>query len=195
MLCDKLYMLLDMLRVQIGYERISWNLKPVYWVHDAMIRAGCDEAALLWERAVAKRSVSAAEDHLRHYARLSEKYGMWLPSVHERLQERFVRPLQVDRMCGLVPKAMRQAKGNAPKTAFQELYEQIENFAKEPMGVGFEMPEWLTALQDEVMATRTDEPDEPCMVVRGGKIGLPGNALARDRFNLIIDDAYRKWHT
>ena len=157
---DKLFMLLDMLRVQIGYERVSWNLKPVYWVHDAMIRAGCDEAALLWEKAVGRRSVNAAEDHLRHYTRLSEKYGMWLPSVHERLQERFVRPLQVDRMCGLVPKAMRQAKGDAPKTAFKELYEQIENFAKEPMGVGFEMPEWLTALQDEVMATRTDEPDE-----------------------------------
>ncbi|MDR0337922.1 MAG: hypothetical protein LBI18_12615, partial [Planctomycetaceae bacterium] len=153
---EKLYMLLDMLRVQIGYERISWNLKPVYWVHDAMIRAGCADAALLWERAVARRSVNAAEEHLRSYTRLSEKYGMWLPSVHERLQERFVRPLQIDRMCGLVPQAVRQVREEGKKTAFDELYEQIENFAKEPMGVGFEMPEWLTALQDEVMSTRTD---------------------------------------
>ncbi|MDR2439910.1 MAG: hypothetical protein LBE12_11140 [Planctomycetaceae bacterium] len=157
---EKLYMLLDMLRVQIGYERISWNLKPVYWVHDAMIRTGCDDAALLWERAVARRSVNAAEEHLRSYTRLSEKYGMWLPSVHERLQERFVRPLQIDRMCGLVPKAVRQARQEGTKTAFDELYEQIENFAKEPMGVGFEMPEWLTALQDEVMSTRTDVTEE-----------------------------------
>jgi hypothetical protein len=158
---EKLYMLLDMLRVQIGYERISWNLKPVYWVHDAMIRAGCDDAALLWERAVARRSVNAAEEHLRSYTRLSEKYGMWLPSVHERLQERFVRPLQIDRMCGLVPKAVRQIREDATKTAaFDELYEQIENFAKEPMGVGFEMPEWLTALQDEVMSTRLDTATE-----------------------------------
>ncbi len=157
---EKLYMLLDMLRVQTGYERISWNLKPVYWVHDAMIRAKCDGAALLWERAVAKRSVGAAEEHLRHYTRLSEKYGMWLPSVHERLQERFIRPLQVDRMCGLVSMAVRQAKDeNADKTAFKELLAQVENFAKEPMGVGFEMPEWLTALQDEVVATRTDIPE------------------------------------
>ncbi|MDR1485988.1 MAG: hypothetical protein LBT09_14365 [Planctomycetaceae bacterium] len=154
---DKLYMLLDMLRVQIGYERISWNLKPVYWVHDAMIRVGCDEAAHLWERAVGRRSMNAAEEHLRQYNRLSEKYGMWLPSVHERLQERFVRPLQIDRMCGLVPKVIKQAKEDAPKTAFNELYEQIENFAKDPLGVGFEMPEWLTALQDEAMATRIDD--------------------------------------
>ncbi|MDR3199531.1 MAG: hypothetical protein LBU34_16815 [Planctomycetaceae bacterium] len=157
---EKLYMLLDMLRVQMGYERISWNLKPVYWVHDAMIRAGCDDAALLWERAVARRSVNAAEEHLRSYTRLSEKYGMWLPSVHERLQERFVRPLQIDRMCGLVPKAVRQIREDGTQTAFKELYEQIENFAKEPMGVGFEMPEWLTALQEEVMSTRTDVIEE-----------------------------------
>jgi hypothetical protein len=157
---DKLYMLLDMLRVQVGYERISWNLKPVYWVHDAMIRVGCDEAARLWERAVAMRSMNAAEEHLRQYNRLSEKYGMWLPSVHERLQERFVRPLQVDRMCGLVPKAIKQAKEDGTKKAFEELYEQIENFAKDPLGVGFEIPEWLTALQDELMSTRIDEAND-----------------------------------
>ncbi|MDR0521341.1 MAG: hypothetical protein LBH00_05755 [Planctomycetaceae bacterium] len=153
---EKLYMLLDMLRVEVGYERVSWNLKPVYWVHDAMIRAGCDEAALLWERAVERRSSHAAEEHLRHYQRLSEKYGMWLPSVHERLQERFVRPLQIARMCGLVPKAIRQIRQEGTDTAFEELHRQIENFAKNPMGVGFEIPEWLSALQNEVMTTRTD---------------------------------------
>ncbi len=156
---DRLYMLLDMLRVLTGYERISWNLKPVYWVHDAMIRARCTVAAGLWEKAVAKRSVHAAEEHLRSYNRLSDKYGMWLPSVHERLQERFVRPLQIDRMCGLVPLAVRQAREDGPKTAFEELDKQIELFAKEPMGVGFEMPEWLSALQEEVMSTRIDAPE------------------------------------
>ena len=153
---EKLYMLLDMLRVQVGYERISWNLKPVYWVHDSMIRAGCDEAALLWEQAVGKRSVNAADEHLRHYQRLCEKYGMWLPSVSERLQERFVRPLQIDRMCGLVPKAIRQIQRDESSTAFDELYTQIEMFAQNPMGVGFEMPEWLSALRNEVMSTRMD---------------------------------------
>jgi hypothetical protein len=154
---EKLYMLLDLLRVQVGYERISWNLKPVYWIHDALIRNGCDEAAVLWEYAVAKRSIDAAEEHLRHFNRLSEKYGMWLPSIYERLQERFVRPLQIDRMCGLVPKAARQVYEDGEKTAFAELSKQIENFAKTPLGVGFEMPEWLTALQDEVMMLRLDD--------------------------------------
>ena len=153
---EKLYMLLDMLRVQTAYERLSWQMKPVYWVHDSMIRAGCDEAALLWERAVTKQSVEEADGFLKQYQRLSEKYGMWLPSVHERLQERFVRPLQIDRMCGLVSKAIREAQKNEAKTAFDDLYVQIENFAKNPMGVGFEIPEWLGALRNEVMTTRVD---------------------------------------
>jgi hypothetical protein len=159
---EKLYMLLDMLRVQVGYDRIAWNLKPVYWIHDELIRNGCVPAAMLWEHAVARRSVNAAEEYLRQYNRLSEKYGMWLPSVHEHLQERFVRPLQIDRMCGLVPKAIRQVRTDEPKTAFKELRDIIEIFAKEPLGVGFEMPEWLAALQEEVSATRTDvaEPDD-----------------------------------
>jgi hypothetical protein len=148
-----------MLRVLTGYERISWNLKPVYWVHDEMIRAGRHEAAELWERAVAKRSVQAAEEHLRHYRKLSDKYGMWLPSVHERLNERFIRPLQIARMCGLVPNAIREARDESGHEAFDELEEQIELFAKEPMGVGYEVPEWLSALQDEVMATHIDIED------------------------------------
>ena len=162
---EKLYMLLDMLRVQVKYERIAWYMKPMYWVHDSLIRSACEEAAKLWEQAVGKKTINAAEKHLRQYQRLCEKYGMWLPSIHERLQERFVRPLQIDRMCGLVPKAIRQAQKDEPKEAFEELYVQIENFAKNPMGVGFEMPEWLSALRNEVISTRTDatemeQPDE-----------------------------------
>ncbi|MDR1958866.1 MAG: hypothetical protein LBQ54_07470 [Planctomycetaceae bacterium] len=158
---ERLYMLLDMLRVLTGYERISWNLKPVYWVHDEMIRAQRQDAAEIWERAVAKRSIQAAEEHLKHYMRLSEKYGMWLPSVHERLQERFVRPLQIDRMCGIVPEAVREARdGTSPKKAFLKLEEQIELFAREPMGVGYEVPMWLSSLQDEVLTTRLDESEE-----------------------------------
>lgn len=180
---ERLYMLLDMLRVQTGYERISWNLKPVYWIHDAMIRADCSEAAALWERAVARRSVTAADEHLRQYVRLSEKYGMWLPSVHERLNERFIRPLQIDRMCGLVAPAIRQAKEDGPKPAFESLDAQIELFAREPMGVGFEMPEWLSALQEEVMAPRSKDGEHLEDVYRSGKhfeqVRLPRKELER----------------
>ncbi|MGL4943290.1 MAG: hypothetical protein ACRC46_08870 [Thermoguttaceae bacterium] len=154
---EKLYMLLDMLRVLAGYERISWNLKPVYWIHNAMIRAECLDAAKLWETAVANRSVTAADEHIRRYQRLSTKYGLWIPSIFERLQERFIRPLQIDRMCGLVPKAIREAKlPHSQRETFRILAAQVEIFAMAPAGVGYEIPEWLAAFQDEAMATRID---------------------------------------
>jgi hypothetical protein len=166
---EKLYMLLDMLRVQVKYERLSWYMKPSYWIHDALIRYGCEESAKLWEDEVGKKTLNAAEKHLRQYQRLCEKYGMWLPSIHERLQERFVRPLQIDRMCGLVPKAIRQAQKNGTNEAFEKLYDQIENFAKNPMGVGFEMPEWLSALRNEVISTRADVSEMEVSDVEGGR--------------------------
>ncbi len=153
---DKLYMLLDMLRVKANYERVSWNLKPVYWVHDALIRSDCAEAAKLWEQSIAKRSLAASQQYLDKYERLSSKYGVWIPSIHERLQERFIGPLRVAQMCGLVPKVMNQVGNLGPQPLFADLLKMIEEFALDQMGVGYEMPEWLSALGDEVMVTRFD---------------------------------------
>ncbi|MDO5553412.1 MAG: hypothetical protein Q4G68_06585 [Planctomycetia bacterium] len=148
---SKLYMFLDMLRVLTGYERVAWNLKPVYWVHDTMIRAKRSQAAALWEQSVARKSSNIAEENIRNYNHLSARYGIWIPSIHERLQERFIRPLQIDRMCAVVPQAIRDVRKPGPSLSFQLLEDQIAKFAETPMGVGYEIPEWLETLQEEVM--------------------------------------------
>ncbi len=158
---EKLYMLLDFLRVLAKYERIAWNLKPVYWVHDALIRAGRRDAAELWKRNVKTKSAELSQESLRNYNRLTEQYGICLQSVRERLSERFVRPLDVAQMCGLVFDAISEARrGDESNPTFQELKRQIEEFAKAPSGAGFETPEWLNALQDEVVASRVDSKEE-----------------------------------
>lgn len=147
---EKLYMLLDMFRVLAQYERVAWNLKPVYWVHQTLIRSGHDEAAAMWESNIGKKSVSVAEENLRNYADLGRRYGIWLPSIHERLSERFVRPLQIDRMCGLIPESIREAKRGEDAEVFRRLEKQVEFFVERQSGIGFETPEWLNVLQDEV---------------------------------------------
>ena len=166
---EKLYILLDMLRVLTGYERVSWNLKPVYWVHEVIVRFGELKAATLWEQSISRKSHGLSDENLRSYNRLNAMYGIWLPSVHERLQERFIRPLQVDRMCALVGQAVKDIRANATSNpaspnpdagaseAFAELEKQVEEFAKTPMGVGFEVPEWLDSLQEEVIDTQVDD--------------------------------------
>ena len=110
---DMLYTLLDYLRLRASYDRVAWNLQPVVLAHEVLVRSGHDEAADVWRAAVAERTSSIAEDHLKRFTRLNRKYGMRLPSIADRLGERFVRPLVVDRLCALIEPAMDEAHGKA----------------------------------------------------------------------------------
>ena len=96
---DMLYTLLDYLRLRASYDRVAWNLLPVVLAHEVLVRGGHDEAADVWRAAVGERTASIADDHLKRFSRLNRKYGMRLPSIADRLGERFVRPLAVDRLC------------------------------------------------------------------------------------------------
>lgn len=158
---ENLYMFIDFLRVLARYERISWNLKPVYWVHDALIRAGKTNAAVLWKRNVKMKSSGLSQESLDKYRRLNEQYGVWLATVYERIEERFVRPLDVAQMCGLVFDAISEARRVGEENpVFAELEKQIEEFANVPTGGGFELPDWLNALQEEVVESRVDAKEE-----------------------------------
>ncbi len=111
---DMLYTLLDYLRLRASYDRVAWNLQPVVLAHEVLVRSGHDEAANVWRAAVAERTASIAEDHLKRFTRLNRKYGMRLPSIADRLGERFVRPLVVDRLCALIEPAMNEAHDKPP---------------------------------------------------------------------------------
>ena len=151
---EKVYMFLDMLRVLTMYERISWNLKPVYWVHQTLIKYGFNNAAALWEERLGQKSVKTSEEILRSYQKLSQQYGISLPSISERLSERFVRPLQIDQMCGLIPEVTQRVRTEGEENeSFRQLSNQVEFFANQQAGIGFEPPEWLRILQDEVADT------------------------------------------
>ena len=52
---------------------------------------------------------------LRRFERLCKKYGMRLPSIAESLSERFVRPLEIDRLCALVRPAIDEIR-ERPRT-------------------------------------------------------------------------------
>ncbi len=158
---DHLYMLLDFLRVLANYERISWNLKPVYWIHNSLTRSGHSKAANLWKVFVKQKSSGLAETSLNNYEELNRRYGIWLPSIHERLKERFVRPLEVAQMCGLVYDAITEVRNNGENNpVFSKLEKEVELFAETPAGSGFEPPEWLTELQDEVILSGVDSKEE-----------------------------------
>ena len=148
---DRLYIFLDFLRVLSSYERILWNLKPVYWIHDSLIRTGHVKVAKVWKNRIKQKSFSLAESSLHNYSQLTRMYGIGLTSIRERLSERFIRPLDIAQMCGLVSESITAVKElGENNTIFKELERTIENLAATSVGVGFELPEWLICLQSEV---------------------------------------------
>jgi len=157
---EMLYTLLDFLRLRASYDRVAWNLLPVMLAHEVLVRGGRDEAAAVWRQAVARRTGEIADDHLKRFGRLVKKHGMRLPSIADRLGERFVRPLDIDRLCALVRPAIDELHLGGKPRYFQRLEEQIEEFTSELSGTGFEIPAWLDALQSEVEDALAEEPEE-----------------------------------
>jgi hypothetical protein len=151
---ELLYMLLDFLRLRSNYDRVCWNLKPVVIAHDILVRRGQDDAARMWRRALAERIGEEANQYLRQLAALQKQYAMRMPTIADRLNERFVRPLAIDRVRALVAPALCEASRGAPGPVFELLEEEIELFLREPTGVGLDVPLWISALEDEVDRSR-----------------------------------------
>lgn len=145
-----LFMLLDFLRLRSAYDRVSWNLKPIVLTHEILVREGRNEAAQLWRRALAERIGEEANVYLDRLKQLQEKYAIQLPSVSDRIGQRFMRPMTVDRMCALVEPAVLQAREPGPHHAFGILEDETALLQRQPTGSGLDVPEWLTALEREM---------------------------------------------
>ncbi|MBN2473394.1 MAG: hypothetical protein JXB62_02205 [Pirellulales bacterium] len=146
---EMLYTLLDMLRLRAGYDRVAWNLQPIVLAHEVLVRCDRHEAAEIWRQAVAQRTGAIADDYLKRFARLNRKYGMRLPSIADRLGERFIRPMAIDRLQALIRPAIEQLRAGQPPVAFTQLEREIVPFTKDSSGAGFEAPAWLEALEQE----------------------------------------------
>ena len=107
---ELLYMLLDFLRLRSRYDRVCWNLKPVVLAHEILVRRGEDQAARTWRKALTERIHEEANQYMAKLADLQKKYAMRMPTVADRLAERFVRPLAIDRIRALVAPAIAEAR-------------------------------------------------------------------------------------
>ncbi len=147
---ELLFCLLDFIRVKVSYERTAWKLTPVVLAHEVLVRRNRMASAELWRRGIVEQTSMVALQHLDRYTRLTEKYGMRLPTVADRLHERFVRPLDVDRIRALIKPAMAELRAGQPTRTFEMLEQEIAEFASTPSGVGLDVPQWLLALDEEV---------------------------------------------
>ena len=147
---DLIYMFLDFLRLRCRYERIAWNLKPVMWAHEVLVRSGLEGAAMMWRRSLSERIGAEADVYVQKLRKLQKDYAMRMPTVADRILERFVQPMTIDRMRALVGPSMRDAENSAPSHAFDLLEQESELLTRSPSGVGLDVPAWLDALEEEV---------------------------------------------
>jgi hypothetical protein len=180
---DLLFMLLDFLRLKVRYERISWNLRPVVTVHQILVRHGRFSAAEQWRRVVNERTAEAADRLIAQHEQLSRNYGMQLSTVTDRLRERFVKPLELDRVRALVQPAIEEASHEGPAPTFDLFEQELGEFTQQPTGAGLDLPPWLAALEQEVEQARRHE--------RSG--GEGGDFLAKvPAIKLTLDEVREK---
>jgi hypothetical protein len=149
---ELLYMLLDFLRLRTDYDRICWQLKPVVWAHEILVRGPHARAAEMWRRELAEQTNREAQAYLHKLAKLQTQYAMRMPTVADRLAERFIRPMVIDRIRALVKPAMEELQQGGDAPSFRLFRKEIELLTREPTGVGLDVPAWLVAVEEEVEA-------------------------------------------
>jgi hypothetical protein len=147
---ENLHVLLDFLRLKALYERKAWEFKPLVLVHEVLARRGRRSAALLWERSLTRMTGELAKQFLGQLADLERARGVRLNTVGDRLQERFVKPLALDRLRALVEPAIEESQQGGTAPPFVRLQEELRAYTATPTGVGLDVPAWLRYLEAEV---------------------------------------------
>lgn len=153
---DQLHCLLDFLRLEAEYERQAWNLVPLELAHEVLSRLGRGEAAVLWQETLTRKTAALAKSFLQKLRRLERQHGMRLPSITDRLSEKFVKPLALDRILALVRPAMEEARGTAPGESFPKLEAETENYLSTTSGSALEVQPWLQSLAEEVQLVESE---------------------------------------
>ncbi len=153
---DRFYVLLDFLRVEAAYDRNAWERIPESIVHRSLSQAGCQNALTMLEEIIEGESRQDADQHLEDLAELEQQYGVHLPSISDRLNERFIKPLAVNRMISLIEPAMRSSGEDIdPAVKFAQLQNEVNAYLRDSAGSAIDVPQWIQDLDREVSRLET----------------------------------------
>jgi hypothetical protein len=138
-----------------AHQRIEWNLRPVCTVHEVLVRRGLWTAAARWEKLILEQTESIAEDHLRRFDELCETYGMALATIGDHLAEQFQGPFVINRLKALLRLAWEAVQAQKGSADLDLLKSELRTLAERPSGVGWEPPDWLQALYEELQHLQT----------------------------------------
>jgi hypothetical protein len=184
---DQLHVLLDFLRIKAGYTRNLWHFRPLILCHEILSRRGQDQAAEIWSRAFARFSSAAADRHLADLDTVETRHKTSLRTVRDLVEERFVRPLALDRLCALVGPIAIEAQLPEPREKLARFTELLEPYARHPVGAGLDVPIWLQALEQELQRMRAA--GSPIGVLAETHLRIPRLALSA----LEINEQLQNW--
>lgn len=153
---DNLHVLIDFIRLKVAYHRQAWQQLPLVLAHQVLAKSGRDGAARAWEKAFSQLTSEAADEHLAKLAELEAKHGVQLRTIADRLNERFIKPLAIDRLCVLAGPAMDEARHGKPGPGLARFLEELEPHTARPAGSGLDVPDWLEKLEQEVRRLRAE---------------------------------------
>jgi hypothetical protein len=157
---DNLHMLIDFLRLKASYDQRAWEFRPIMMVHEVLARGQRQAGARLWEESFAEMVDELAQDYLDEYEELREKHGIRLRTVEARLQERFAKPMDLDRLRALIEPATNIREPAEQAKAFADLREGVDRYMASATPAGLEVPAWLRQLEielDEVIEAAADQ--------------------------------------
>lgn len=156
---ENLFRLLSFLRLKSTYERHIWNIKPLIWIHEALSREGHGAAALLWKQTIARMTADIARRNVDQLRVLQSENGMQLRTVADLVEEKFLVPMEIDRLASLVAPAVdelnerEQAKQSREtseqSSAMKSLLTAIDVQLRTTSGSGLDVPVWIRKLEQE----------------------------------------------
>jgi hypothetical protein len=182
---QNLWLLLDFLRLKAAYERHSWRLRPLVLAHEVLERRKRSDFAHSWEEAFTKLTHDLADQYLERLAQLERTHGMHLGTVADRLQERFVKPLVLDRLCALIEPAMAEVRQEGGPS-FARLQKELQTLTATPTGVGLDVPQWLRRLEMEVHRVRAGQ--STIAVLAEGFLRVPKKALTIEELKRQVEE-------
>jgi hypothetical protein len=154
---ENIHLLLDFLRVKVRYDRFAWRLRPLALAHEVLCKRANDDLAGRWRDFIAEKTAGLAEELLDRLGALEVRHGVKLRTIRDRIEERFLLPLEIDQAAARVAPAARAAlagEGEA-NPAFIRLRAAVEPLAENVSGVGLDVPTWVRRLEEALRGAKS----------------------------------------
>ena len=149
---NRLYCLLDFLRLDSLFERFNWNNVQYQIAQEAIVRFGASDLGGDIEAELRDKTSEVAESLVEELEALEAEYGVQLPTLHDHIKERIVATLTVNRMTARVGRCSPGLNGASTEEAaenFEILRQEISDFMESRLGSGIEPPDWMQELARE----------------------------------------------